>query len=134
MVGMFPTGRRFARFTLHPLPDLSGVGRIGVNDEMFLSGLGELAVDFAAYRIARNSLLAGCTTVERNHATFLRDGAQGKRLAVDRYLDGCRMRVPTEFFYEQASKISSGEVLASSSGIERHRRLFTRGSIVPWNR
>jgi hypothetical protein len=44
------------------------------------------------------------------------------------------MRVPAEFFYEKASKITSGEVLANPSRVERHRWLFTRVPIVPWNR
>ena len=56
---VFATGSRFTRLALHPLPDLCGLCGVGENNQVFMRGLGDLLLNFAANEVFRQRPPAG---------------------------------------------------------------------------
>ena len=98
---VFAAGGRFARLAFHPLPDLRGLCGVGENNQMFMRGLGDLLLNFAANGVFRQTPARRRWTAQSHHAALLGDGLKFLRLAVELNFERGFVGVPAKFLAEQ---------------------------------
>jgi len=99
---------------------LRGLCGVGKNNQMFMRGLGNLLLNFAANGVFRQMPARRRRATQCNHAALLRDGLKFLRLAVELDFDLRAMSVPAEFLAEQRDEIKFFEKLANAVDVEWH--------------
>ena len=124
MIGQFAALFGSARLAFHPLPDLCGVRRVGVDDEVFVYGSSDLALNLAAHWVVGNRVCGWDDIGKSNHAAFFGAGGQGVLGFV--YLNRQRlgMVVPAEFLGEEGFQVKVIQELASAVAIDVHQGAF----------
>ena len=120
-------GGRFARLAFHPLPDLRGLRGVGENNQVFMRGLGDLLLNFAANGVFRQTPARRRGATQSDHAALLGDGLKFLRLTVELDFERGVVSVPAEFFAEQRGKIKFLEELANAIDVEWHGKFSGRG-------
>ena len=115
---VFAPCQRPAEFTPHPLPFLKILFSVGVNDNVLMGRLADLAFNLAAGR------MIGKRTVERRalehlEAAFLRHGKQAIGQSVHDDAQSCWQLVPAKFA-EQAAEVELLKAAPKASNVQRH--------------
>ena len=133
--GLFAGSGRLARRTLHPLPYLLCIGRVGVDDQVLVHRLRHLRFDLAAQRVGWDAAIGRRVAAERNQAALVRDGLQAEVLAVHRHDQLLPVVFPAQLLDEEGMEVEVFQVATGAGGVKHmgssdSRRLETAATIA----
>lgn len=120
VVGVFASPLGHAKLAFDPLPDLAG--RVGEDNQVFVSDFGDFALDQPARAVVGQVALRVRVAHEHDQPAFLGDGGQCVGYAVDFDFDLLAVVVPAEFFQKQCLELAGFEPLSGAFTVECHGR------------
>ena len=114
---MFAAGGGLAGLALDPLPDLERPGGVGVDDEVLVGRLGDLAVDLAAHRVIGNAVVGIRGGDVGDHAALLGDRGQGVGPVVHRDFKDRAVAVPAKLLDKELGEVEVLQALSDASRI-----------------
>lgn len=105
------------------MPLLSGLGRVGIDNDVFVRGLGDLALDLAACWMVGKGATIRRGAGKHLEAAFLGDRLQRVGRAVHSHSQAGGVLVPAQLLNEQGTEVEVLQALPDMRNVDEHRGL-----------
>ena len=110
----------FSLLVFDPLPNLCGFVSVGIDDKMFVDGLCDLLLNFAAGCVIGDTPF-GCRTFKNDHPAFFDDGGEFVFGFIYCDIEGLGMIIPTEYLCKERFEFRFFKIVACFSDVKHWR-------------